>query len=170
VKIEIHSITIKAVIVHKEEPYASEGFERTFTPEQKGLPGIITDIFSLAKRYIFHNVDELPSTSRVVAQKGLEVPMTNPTPPTGEEPAVVKCLDCGLPYSQHGLDCMLPRAQWFQVGFKNEGGILCATCIAKRASRISGATVIHMVIEIAPLHPIHPFFKGMEGEGSESGR
>lgn len=60
-KIQIHSITIKATILPDDWDSSQElpdPSERTFKHEDLSkLPGIITDIFSLAKRYLFHNAD-----------------------------------------------------------------------------------------------------------------
>jgi hypothetical protein len=62
---------------------------------------------------------------------------------------IVKCLDCGLPYDQFGLDTHLSRWQWLMI-HPDEGGVLCANCIITRAGRIRGAVLVHLVIEIAP--------------------
>lgn len=59
------------------------------------------------------------------------------------------CLDCGLPYEDFPLDLLLPRAQWLEI-HPDDGGLLCAQCMVKRASKVPGATCVHAVIEIAP--------------------
>ncbi len=59
------------------------------------------------------------------------------------------CLDCGLPYSDFPLDTHLSRSQWLEI-HTDEGGILCANCIVKRAAKIPGAVLVHLVVEIAP--------------------
>ena len=75
--------------------------------------------------------------------------------PDGERQAVaensLRCLDCGLLYRDFPLDVNLPRGQWLEI-HPGEDGVLCAQCIVQRASKIPGATVAHMVIEIAPRH------------------
>ena len=58
------------------------------------------------------------------------------------------CLDCGLPYEQFPLDVILPRAQWLEI-HPAEHGLLCATCIVKRAANVPGVTCAHMILEIA---------------------
>lgn len=58
-------------------------------------------------------------------------------------------MDCGLPYKKFGMDLVMPRAQWLEINPK-DGGLLCANCMMKRASKIHGATCIHAIIEIAP--------------------
>lgn len=61
-KISIHSITIRATIVDEDNLFNPKDFQRTFTPDEQGLPGLITDMFSNAKRFLFHNVQQkLPS-------------------------------------------------------------------------------------------------------------
>lgn len=60
-----------------------------------------------------------------------------------------KCLDCGLPYEEFPMDMLLPRAQWLEI-HPSEHGLLCAACIVKRAAKVSGATVVHAVIERSP--------------------
>lgn len=72
-----------------------------------------------------------------------------PSPVSGVrvEPAV--CLDCGLDYADFPMDMILPRPQWLTI-HPAEGGLLCASCIVKRAAKVPGATCIHAIIEIAP--------------------
>lgn len=57
--IEIHSITIKATVVDGDK---SRDYYAEFKPETPNLPGLIGDIFRLAKLYVFHN------SERTVAQ------------------------------------------------------------------------------------------------------
>ena len=60
-----------------------------------------------------------------------------------------RCLDCGLPYEEHGLDLCLPLDQWSAI--TGEDGIyiiLCGTCISRRAAKIIGANAIRAVIAI----------------------
>ena len=59
----------------------------------------------------------------------------------------VRCLDCGLPYSEFGLDNHVPRSQWLEI-HPEENGVLCANCVVKRASRIPGCTLVHMIFEV----------------------
>ena len=61
--IEMHSVTIRATIV-PDDADNTEQFQKTFTQEDLAkAPGIITDIFSMAKRYIFMNTNNTPSTN-----------------------------------------------------------------------------------------------------------
>ena len=57
------------------------------------------------------------------------------------------CMDCGLPYGNFGMDTIMPRAQWLEIN-PDDGGILCANCMVKRASKVKGATCIHFIIEV----------------------
>ena len=55
-----------------------------------------------------------------------------------------KCFDCKAPYP-FGLDLVLPDRQWdyiFPEGRGEGGGLLCPSCIAKRASKNPDSTVI----------------------------
>lgn len=61
----------------------------------------------------------------------------------------LRCMDCGMLYSEFGLDTVLPNAQWMAI-HSADGGVLCANCIVKRAAKLRGATCAHMIIEIAP--------------------
>lgn len=47
------------------------------------------------------------------------------------------CHDCGLAYGDVGwIECVVPNDVWRQIGpTGDEGGILCITCIARRAKR-----------------------------------
>lgn len=60
-----------------------------------------------------------------------------------------KCLDCGLDYDDFGMDLLLPRHQWLEI-HPDEGGLLCALCIVRRASKLTGAVAMHGVIGIVP--------------------
>ncbi len=61
---------------------------------------------------------------------------------------IVKCLDCGLPYEELGLDLVLPDEQWLLIHPEGLHGILCANCIVKRAEKLKGATVVFASINI----------------------
>ncbi len=57
-KIVIHSVTIRAELVDEVNPAESKPWQRTFTPEETGLPGVIKEIFRNAAWFILHNVIE----------------------------------------------------------------------------------------------------------------
>lgn len=59
------------------------------------------------------------------------------------------CMECGLPYAEHGLDVVLPDHQWRMIHPRNDG-LLCGRCLAVRASNLPGAVAIRAVIEFAP--------------------
>lgn len=71
------------------------------------------------------------------------------TCPTCNVVVVLRCLDCALPYSEFPLDVNLPRSQWLLI-CPDDRGVLCAACIVKRAARVPGCTVVHMVLEMSP--------------------
>lgn len=53
---------------------------------------------------------------------------------------VVSCSDCGIPYSQMGVDLVLPNQVWaFLVP---DDGILCANCICLRLSKRGETTCL----------------------------
>ena len=52
---------------------------------------------------------------------------------------MAKCTDCGLSYSELGVDLVLPDQQWKRIA--PEDGVLCANCICKRVRKF-GATAI----------------------------
>lgn len=63
----------------------------------------------------------------------------------------IHCEDCGLPYSEFGLDTTLPNLQWEMIHPENDGGgVLCASCMVKRATKIKGVIAARMVFEIYP--------------------
>ena len=54
----------------------------------------------------------------------------------------LKCADCGMPYSEMGVDLVLPDQQWKVISpTGDEGAILCANCICKRARKVGGTCV-----------------------------
>jgi len=63
---------------------------------------------------------------------------------------IAACQDCGLPYSEFGLDTTLPNLQWSLVQKEGDEGLLCANCIVKRASHLPGIIAARMVLEIVP--------------------
>ena len=55
------------------------------------------------------------------------------------------CVDCGKPYEDFGLDMVLPDDQWLMV-YPEKDGLLCASCIVKRAAKITDAISVRAVI------------------------
>jgi hypothetical protein len=52
-----------------------------------------------------------------------------------------ECKDCGMPYNQFGLDLVLPDEQFIEIN-GSINGLLCPTCICRRASDIPGYVVV----------------------------
>lgn len=53
------------------------------------------------------------------------------------EKELAACEDCGLPYGEFPLDVVIPGEQWEQLtGYVEGEGLLCPTCIVKRAAKI----------------------------------
>lgn len=77
---------------------------------------------------------------------------------------MVVCRECGVPYETLGLDITLPDDQWAMI-YPEDGGILCANCIAKRAARLPRAIAIRAYIEFAPTIKV-----GRKGERERLGR
>ena len=67
----------------------------------------------------------------------------------GEAPSlsVLSCEDCGLSYDQFGLDTTLPNDQWLLIHPSGEGGVLCATCIARRGHAVPGVVAVRAVFD-----------------------
>ena len=59
----------------------------------------------------------------------------------------VRCLDCGLSYSEFGLDATLPDRQWLMI-HPGRDGLLCLNCIAKRAAKLSNVIAIRVELDI----------------------
>lgn len=57
------------------------------------------------------------------------------------------CEDCGLSYQEFGVDTTLPNVQWLAIHPESAEGILCANCIVKRASYLSGIIAARMVLD-----------------------
>jgi hypothetical protein len=60
----------------------------------------------------------------------------------------LKCLDCQLPYSEFPVDVVLPHGQWCLINPGGEG-VLCAGCIVKRAAKVPGVFVCHLIFEMS---------------------
>lgn len=61
------------------------------------------------------------------------------------------CEDCGLPYAEFGLDTTVPNSQWHDIHPENDGGgVLCASCMVKRASVLPGVVAARMVFQFTP--------------------
>lgn len=64
--------------------------------------------------------------------------------PTAPDPSTtpsarVPCLDCGRDYAETmALDLVIPRAQWLLI-HPEDGGVLCACCMLRRAEKIPHA-------------------------------
>ena len=67
----------------------------------------------------------------------------------GEAPilSVLSCEDCGLSYDQFGLDTTLPNDQWLLIHPSGEGGVLCATCIARRGHALPGVVAVRAIFD-----------------------
>lgn len=70
----------------------------------------------------------------------------------GESPADgrLRCMDCRLLYEDFPLDMTLSDEQWNMI-HDSPGGVLCASCIVKRASKLRGAVAVRAHIELLPL-------------------
>lgn len=53
----------------------------------------------------------------------------------------ITCEDCGAPYYELGVDIVLPDQQWKAI-HPDEGGVLCANCICKRAEKVGGTALL----------------------------
>jgi hypothetical protein len=51
------------------------------------------------------------------------------------------CMDCGAVYSDFPLDTTLPDDQWRMI-HDSDGGVLCASCIVRRAGRLRATASI----------------------------
>lgn len=57
--------------------------------------------------------------------------------------STARCIDCGLDYTELGIDLVLPDQQWKLLC--PEGGVLCANCICKRAMKWGGMAILGWV-------------------------
>jgi hypothetical protein len=74
----------------------------------------------------------------------------------------ITCIDCGKLYPTMGLDLVLPDQQWEIIC--PEGGILCASCICKRARNLGGTVILAWVDQLTSfseekITPPAPSFK-----------
>ena len=54
---------------------------------------------------------------------------------------VAECFDCGMAYGESDwVDTVLPNEQWDMI-FPEHDGLLCANCIIKRASKLTGIII-----------------------------
>jgi len=59
---------------------------------------------------------------------------------------MLACEDCGLPYKDFPLDTTIPDEQWAEI-HRGDGGVLCANCMVKRASKLPGIIAARMFFE-----------------------
>lgn len=73
--------------------------------------------------------------------------------PTGQ----IRCLDCDLPEGDGGfqLDMVLTREQWLLI-HPDDGGVLCANCIVKRAAELPGVINVSARITFAEDYKTDP--------------
>lgn len=63
------------------------------------------------------------------------------------------CIDCRMPYGGEGwLDLTIPDEQWALI-VGDAGGILCANCIVRRASKLPGAQAVRARIDFGETLP-----------------
>lgn len=60
-----------------------------------------------------------------------------------------KCLDCEKPYDDFPMDLTMTRGQWLLI-HPDDNGLLCADCILRRADKIPGVLVAHLILEVYP--------------------
>lgn len=63
------------------------------------------------------------------------------------EMPVLTCADCTLRYEDFPLDVVLPDADWLAIHPEGPGGVLCAQCIVKRASKLKGVVIVRAYLE-----------------------
>lgn len=87
---------------------------------------------------------DIEATRRVMAM--IESKVT----PAGEArgDGTLRCMDCSVPYADFPLDTTLSDDQWKMI-HRPEGGVLCASCIVRRASRLPGVVAVRAVFEFA---------------------
>ena len=64
------------------------------------------------------------------------------------EEVPLACRDCGATYHEFPLDTTLPDDQWLLIN-KGYGGVLCASCIVRRAGKLPQAVAVRACIEFA---------------------
>jgi len=62
------------------------------------------------------------------------------------DPLRPSCMDCDRPYEEFGLDTVLSDDQWAMI-HPDGDGVLCASCIVQRASRLTSAIYARLVFE-----------------------
>ena len=58
----------------------------------------------------------------------------------------LSCIDCKTPYTEFGLDLVIPDQQWEYIC--PGGGVLCPNCICKRAEKLGGTVILAWVDRI----------------------
>lgn len=66
-------------------------------------------------------------------------------------PRPALCLDCGLDYQDFLIDTILSDADWAAI-HPDEGGLLCASCIARRVAKLPHTIVLFARIIYAKDH------------------
>jgi hypothetical protein len=63
-------------------------------------------------------------------------------------PGPLCCMDCDEPYADFPLDTTIPDEQWALI-HGSPGGVLCASCIVKRAAKLKGVVAVRAYFEFA---------------------
>lgn len=61
----------------------------------------------------------------------------------------LRCMDCRAIYADFPLDTTVPDEQWAMI-HPSGGGVLCASCIVKRAAKLPGIIAVRAWFEFAP--------------------
>lgn len=57
----------------------------------------------------------------------------------------VRCHGCGKLYTEFPLDVVLTKKEWALIsGREDEGGLLCADCILRKACKLPGVTHVKL--------------------------
>jgi hypothetical protein len=60
----------------------------------------------------------------------------------------IRCMDCQIDYDHCALDIVLSKEQWLMI-HPDDGGVLCASCIVRRASTLPHVINVKAIITFA---------------------
>lgn len=123
---------------------------RTPNEPTPALSQVVVDVIRRMRKFAATSDDSYAMETwadeleQALALSSVRTPETTP-----DDASTANCLDCGLDYDAFAMDTLLPRWQWLLI-HPDEGGLLCANCIVKRAAKIPGSVGLHAIIGIQP--------------------
>lgn len=137
---EFEARTVVQMDMFLHEQILRARLQRDLTPSERA--DLLSDVFNnqyialSTTRAVFNTYEDAVNFMKAGPSVRTEAP----------QETTLRCMDCQAVYSEFPLDTTIPDEQWRLI-HNNEGGVLCASCIVKRAAKLPGVVAIRARID-----------------------